>query len=183
MRNTSLRDLKLADTIAHMSELDMIHPNNDKVIKAVLETIGYDVKQKIDFIPSYHRDMQGKAAVGFQVLGEYNLDPKYDKFVDTIDRVVKAGYTDPHLARDMAELMGKRFSYKNEDEIDVKSNLEDDPRYYTEAEKKAMGFTGFDEDSSEEDFLSEHGGAERDCDMISSQIAALQALKVAVRGE
>ena len=183
MRNTSLRDLKLADTLSHLSELDMINPANDSTVKYVLAAIGYDVSKTIDYVPSFHRDRQNKAAVGFQVIGEYSTDPKFKSFLDSFDRIVVAGMTDPSLARELAEIAGKRFTYTNDDETDVRSPRVPDARYYSDDELKELGFTGFEDDNSEDSFLAEHGGAESDCDMISSQIAALQSLKIAIRGE
>lgn len=181
MRNTSLRDLKLADSLSHMTEVQMINPANDNIVKEVLAEIGYDVTKGISYIPSYHRDMQGKAAVGFQVIGEYHRDKKYHKFVDTFDRVVMAGLSDVHLAKDMAELLGKRFVYKNDDEAPARG-LVDDPRYFSEAELYALGYTGF-EDDTEDSFLQDHGGPESDWEMINSQVEALIAVRISLRGE
>lgn len=183
VRNTSLRDLKLADTLSHLSELEMINPANDSLVKAALEIIGYDITKRIDYVPSFHRDRQHKKAVGFQVIGEYSTDPKYKHFLDAFDRIVVCGMTDPSLARELAEIAGKRFTYTNDDEADTRSPRVPDARYYSDEKLKELGFTGFDDDNSEDSFLAEHGGAESDCDMISSQIAALQSLKIAIRGE
>ena len=177
MRNISLRDLKLADSLSHLNEIELIHPQNEDKVKAVLAQIGFDVRQKIDFIPSYHRDMSGKAEVGFQVIGEYDVDPKYNKFIDTIDRVVVAGYTDINLAKDMAELMGRKFNYKNEDEGDYKAGRKPaDPRYYSEEELLELGYTtGEDEDVYDD--------VDNSCEALTSQIEALQTVKEMLRGK
>lgn len=177
MRNISLRDLKLADSLAHLNEVEMIHPSNDALVNSVLESIGFNTKQGVQYVASLHRDMQGKAAVGFQAIGEYNVDPKYRGFIDTIDRVIVAGLTDISLAKDMAELMGKRYNYKNQDEEDVKKNKKpNDPRYYSDSELLEMGYTSGDEEDEYEE-------TEPDCELITSQINALNEIKIAVRGE
>lgn len=177
MRNTSLRDLKLADLLSHLTEVEIINPKNDELVKSVLQQIGYDTRQPIEYTVSNHRDMQGKSAVGFQVIGEYNTDPKYKHFLDTVDRVVVAGLTDIHLARDMETLLGKRFIYRNEDETENKTR-ENDPRYYTPEQLAEMGFTGMEQD--DEDYSE--GVVDSDYDMITSQIMALEAIKKSLRG-
>ena len=92
MRNISLRDLMLADSLSHIkSEVELINPKNDVVVNYVLTEIGFDVRQPVEYIPSFHRDMQGKAAVGYQAVGEYMVDPRYNKFIDTMDRIIVAG--------------------------------------------------------------------------------------------
>lgn len=182
MRSLSFRDIMLA-LPQFKSEVEMIRPENDVEINKVLEAVGFDVRQKIEYTAALHRDMANKVGVGFLAVGEYNTDPKYNKFVDTTDRTIIAGLSDVSLAKEMCVLMGKKFSYRNDDEADMKFNT-NDPRYYDAEQLKELGFTGFDDDATSEDsFLAEHGGAESDCDMISSQIAALQSLKIAIRGE
>ena len=179
MRNISLRDLMYGvDSLSDIkSEIDLINPANDERIKAVLEEIGFNTKQGIDYIPSNHRDMRNNVAVGFQVVGEYNTDPSMKHFLDTTDRIVVAGMTDVHLAKDMAELMGKRYTYKNQDEDDIKERKRpNDPRYYSEEELIEMGYTSGNENEIEYDDV------ETNCDSISSQIAALQIAKELIRG-
>lgn len=177
MRNVSLRDLKLADTLSHLNEIEMIHPENDALVHEVLRQIGFDTRQGIEYIPSYHRDMTGKAAVGFQAVGEYKVDPKYNKFIDITDRVVVAGMTDINLAKDMAELMGKRYNYNNQDYEDGKGKKRsNDPRYYSDEELLEMGYT----EPEEEDVCDV---VEDNCEAIESQIKALEEIKVMLRGK
>ncbi len=180
MRSISLRDLKLADCLKHLNEIEIIHPSNDELVKSVLEQIGFNTKQGIDYIPSNHRDMKQHAAVGFQVIGEYNVDPKYNKYIDTIDRCIVAGLTDISLAKDMAGLMGRGYNYRNEDEFTGKINgrkkQENDPRYYTDQELLDMGFSEGDDD--EDDYYE----IEDSCEDITRQIEELQTVKELVRG-
>lgn len=177
MRQISMRDLKLADSLSHMSELEMLSPENEAALKEVLAEIGFNVQQPINFIPCLHRDMKQHAAVGFLVTGEYNVDRKYNKFIDTTDRVVIVGMQDPSLAKDMLEIMGKKFSYKNEDETENKTR-ENDARYYTPEQLAELGYTGMEQD--DEDYSE--GAVDSDYDMITSQIMALEAIKKSLRG-
>lgn len=175
MRNISLRDLMLA-LPQFKNEIEVIHPDNDEVVFAALDAIGFDSRRGIEYIPSNHRDMQGGEGVGFQAVGEYNPDPKFKKYLDTIDRVIVAGMTDISLAKDMAELMGKRFNYNNQDEEVVSRKRPNDPRYYSEQELLDMGY-------SEGDEVEEYDGeVMENQNSISEQIATLEAVRVMLRG-
>lgn len=178
MRNISLRSLMLAEELSHIkNEVELIHPSNDEVVKKVLAAIGFDVRHGVEYIPSFHRDMSGKAAIGYQAVGEYNVDPKYNKFIDTLDRVIVAGLTDASLAREMSNLLGKRLSYKNDDPLgDARERVLDDPRYYSEAELLELGYTmGSDE--------PEYDAVEDDYESISAQIKVLEDVRDSVRGK
>lgn len=181
MRQISMRDLKLADSLNHMSEIDMLHPENEVEVKKVLKEIGFDIKQNISFIPCLHRDMQQRVAVGFVITGEYSLERKYNKFLDMTDRVVITGMKDRSLAKDMLEIMGKKFTYTNPDESEYKI-ADNDQRYYSPEKLRELGYTGF-EDDTEDTFIQEHGGLDSDCEMIVSQVEALVAIRVSLRGE
>lgn len=167
----------------YKSEVEMIRPENDVEIYKVLEAVGFDIKKRISYDVALHRDRQNKTGVGFMAVGEFSTDPKYKGFLDSFERIVVAGMSDPSLGRELAEIAGKRFTYTNADETDVKNPRVADPRYYSDDELRELGFTGFDDEDPEAEFLADHGGAESDCDMIESQIAALTALRISIRGE
>lgn len=174
----SVRDLMLCEELSHIpNEVSLLHPDNDALVASLLEQVGFNIKKEWTYIPSLHRDMREKAQVGFQIVGEYNTDPKYRHLLDMTDKIVVAGMVDPSLAKEMLEIMGKRFQYKN-DEEDVKSRKRpNDPRYYSEEELLEMGYsTGEDEEEVYED-------EDDSCNSVTSQIAALQSIKVAIRGE
>lgn len=176
-RVLSLRDLRLADSLKHLNELDIIHPKNDKLVCEVLEMIGFNTKQGIDYIASNHRDLQNKTGVGFQVIGEYNVDPKYRNFVDTVDRIIICGLTDITLAKDMANLMGRSYANNKQQDTDGKSRKKpDDPRYYSEEQLLEMGYTTGDEEE-------EYESVEEDYELVTSQINTLNEIKVTLRGK
>jgi hypothetical protein len=170
----------LADTLKHIkSEVLLIDPVNDVAVLAVLEQIGYDIKQPFEYVPSRHRDMNNKVAIGYQVVGEYSRDPKYRHFLDTTDRVIIAGYTSPELARDMSALMGRKNIYKGEDKWDDGARAKkDDPRYYSESELLEFGFTAGDDENDpyEGEYIEE--GWEEDLRAIKE----LETLRDLIRG-
>jgi hypothetical protein len=148
MRATSLRDILLADSLSHIkSEVLLICPENDLAVAAVLEQIGYDINQAWEYVPSRHRDMTNKIAIGYMIVGEYARDDKYRHFLDTTDRVIVRGMSDPSLAREMSALQGRKNMYKGEDKWDDGSRAKkDDPRYYSEAELLEFGYSTGEED-------------------------------------
>jgi len=178
MRALSLRDLLLADELSHIrNEVELIHPNNDAIVKYVLQGIGFDTSREINYEASYHRDMQGKAAVGFRVLGEYDTDLKYKEFLTTDDRVVQAYMKDVSLGKEMEILLGKRFGYKNEDneyDIGSKRKKPSDPRYYSDDQLLEMGYDDADYEDYEEVDME---------DELTQQIKVLEDIKVVLRGE
>lgn len=178
MKVLSLRDLMLCEELSHIpNEVTLIHPSNDKLVASLIEQLGYNINKAWHYEPSFHRDMQNKTQVGFMLVGEYNTDPKYRHLMDMTDRLVIAGMVDPSLAKEMLEIQGKRFNYKNDDEIDFKSRQKpNDPRYYSEDELLEMGYSmGEVED--------EYDSVEDNCDAVTSQINALLAVRFDLRGE
>lgn len=177
MRSLSARDILLA--LPHLkSEVALIHPKNDAEVFAVLDAVGFDTRQGVEWIVAHHRDMQNNIGVGFIAVGEYNTDPKFKNFIDTTDRIIIAGMLDPSLGRSMEEMMGRRHQYRNEDEQDVKSRKRpNDPRYYSDEELIAMGYT----DGEESDDSGE-GYVEDSYDAIRSQITALEGVRKQLRG-
>lgn len=179
MRNISLRDLMLAEELSSIkNEIVLINPNNDKLVFSVLQQIGFDTKQEVNYVPSLHRDMQGKIAVGFQAVGEYDTDTKYRPFIDTLDRVIISGMRDISLAKDLIELMGKRYPYRNDDEAEGKSRKRNnDPRYYSDQELLDMGYTSGEEDEEETvEYVQE------DYETVSKMIKTLEEVRDQIRG-
>lgn len=176
MRAISLRDLMLADELSHIkNEVELIHPRNDSIVKYVLQGVGFDTSQPIEYIASYHRDMQNKAAVGFRVVGEYDTHPQYKQFLTPDDRIVLAGMEDISLGKELSLIMGRRFNYHNEDEYEIgaKRKKPSDPRYFTDAELLEMGYSEGDDEDYEEVGLE---------DELTQQITTLENIKNSIRG-
>lgn len=180
MRQLSVRDLLLA-LPQFKNEIELIHPDNDAVVFATLDAVGFDTRQGVTYVAQLHRDMQDKVAVGFMALGEYNVDPKFNKFIDMTDRIVIAGLHDRSLAEEMLNIQGKKFTYINDDEPESKASLKrpHDPRYYDDSELLAMGYTAPDEDEG----IDAEVGSVEDYESVASQIAMLNGIKKLLRGE
>lgn len=180
MRATSLRDIMLADSLSHIkSEVMLISPENDVAVAAVLEQIGYDISQEWEYVPSKHRCMSNKVAVGFMVVGEYSRDPKYRHFLDTTDRVIVAGMGDASLAREMQTLMGRKNTYKGDEKWDDGARAKaNDPRYFSDEELLEMGYTaGEDEnDPLEGEYI------ESDWEVNLRAIKQLEEIRIQIRG-
>jgi hypothetical protein len=179
MRNISAKDL-LQALPHYKNEFDIINPANDTEVYAVLEAIGMDTRKGVQYDVALHRSMSDpkNPAVGYILSAGYSTDPKFKNFLDTTDRIVVAGMIDPSLAREMEEIRGKRFGYRNDEELEQKVKTpKDDARYYSEEELKEMGYTGGEEEDTYDGDVSDN------YDVVSSQIELFKTLLVAARGE
>lgn len=104
MKTISVTDLILADTLAHLKPLDLVHPKNTELLKPVLKTLGFDLDYPIQFIPSQHRNMQGKVVISYQIVGEVECNAEFlnSAWATHEDRMIAAGYRDLSLAHDLA---------------------------------------------------------------------------------
>lgn len=155
-KTISFRDLKLIPELSHYNEIELIHPNLDETVKKYLGQLGFDTDYEIQYVPSKHRDMQGKIAVGFQAVGEISINRNFinSPLCDVTDRMVAASYADPSLTREMAGMMGSSTNYQ--------SLLEDDAV----------------EDSGEYDAAD----VEDDYEWVMTQIKQLEMVRDQVRG-
>ena len=115
MKTLSFRDLQLCEEFAGMNEISMLHPDNDAKMEKVLAACGLDVEYPVLYIPTKHRCMGNKVAVGFQCVGEISINRAYLKsaMCSTTERMVAASYTDPSLTRELANLMGGTVNYRS----------------------------------------------------------------------
>jgi hypothetical protein len=157
MKSISFRDMQLAKELEGLNEVQMLHPDNDELMKYVLSQCGIDTDYDIEYIPSLHRDMQGKVAVGFQAVGELNINRNVLNSVvcDVTDKLVAAGMQDPSLARELAGMMCSKADYRhlNEDIEDIAS------------------YDDYDEQEYEDDYV-----------WTSSQIKQLEMIRDQIRG-
>jgi hypothetical protein len=177
MKVISFRDILICDELRHVkNEILLLHPDNDEIVKELVEQIGFDITQPISYEASKHRSLDGRVGVGFQVIGEYSRNKRYAKFLDTTDRIIVAGLSDVSLAREMNSIMGKRNTYSNEEESGVGSgNYKRDKRYYSEQELLDLGYSeDIEEDSTE--YL------EDDWESVMAQIEQLENIKNQIRG-
>ena len=109
MRSISFRDLKLIPELSRYNEIELIHPSNEELMLHWLGKIGFDTDYSVMYLPSKHRDMQNKVAVGFRAVGEISLNRGFvnSPMCSLVERMAVAGYTDRSLAQEMAERAGK----------------------------------------------------------------------------
>lgn len=128
-RSVSFRDLRLTPTLEQFNEIDMLNIYKDDVMKGVLAACAFDVNQPVLYVPSQHRDMQGKVAVGFVAVGEISLKAEFrmNGMLNMTERLVAAGRRDVSLAKEMAELSGLSRNYTpTECDDDETDGLADD---------------------------------------------------------
>jgi hypothetical protein len=156
MKSISFRDLQLADELKHLNEIEMLHEDNDLVMSVVLLQCGFDINKPIRYIPSKHRDLRGKIAVGFQACGEVSLSEnlRHSPVMDITDRMIATAYTDPSLTREMASMMGNTVNYKA---LLEQEDIPEDEEY---------------DEPPEEDY-----------EWVTSQIKQLEDIRKQIRGE
>lgn len=156
-RVISFRDLMVCSQLAHIkNEVELLHISNDDLVESILSQVGFDTSYPVLYVPSKHRDMQNKVAVGFMAVGEISINRAFinSNMCSITERMIAASYTDPSLTRELARLAGNHVNYK--------SLLED------EAEGSGEEFT--------DDML------EPDHDIIAAQIKLLADLRDSIRG-
>lgn len=156
-RTVSFRDIMLCTSIAHVkNEIELLDTKYDAAVAEILNAIGIDVEYPVTYIPSKHRDMQGKIAVGFMAVGDISLNRAFinSYLCNTTERMIAASYSDPSLTRELGTLMGHQVNFR--------SLLEDE--------------TEFDGDELPEDQL------EPDRYEVAAQIKALAEIRDQIRG-
>lgn len=156
-RTISFRDLMVCEELAHIkNEIELLHPSNDDLVASVLSKIGFDIDYPVAYIPSKHRDMQNKVAVGFMAVGDISLNRDFinSPMCSVVDRMVAAAYTDPSLTKELANLTGNQVNFKA---------LMDDEGDYAG-------------DELDDSLL------EPDYEYVSQQIKQLESIRDAIRG-
>lgn len=136
----SFTDLKLISQLSHMSEIEMLSIENDNIMLYYLDKLGVDVQYPTMYLPSRHRNMQGKVVVGFRACGEIQHNRAFTKsdYCLPMERVAITGQYDRSLTQELASLSGTTLNHDafHEDQIDDSAN---DPYLdeYVEASWKA----------------------------------------------
>jgi len=156
-RTISFRDLMLCEELAHIkNEVELLHTSNDDLMRSLLSKIGFDVDYPVAYIPSKHRDMQNKIAVGFMAVGDISLNREFinSPMCSVTERMVAASYTDPSLTRELSNLMGNQ--------VNLKTLMSDESEY--------------DGEELADDML------EPDREFVSAQIKVLESIRDDIRG-
>lgn len=122
-RTISFRDVMLHSQLSHIkNEIDLLKLENDDLMEKILKQLGFDTDYPVAYVPSKHRDMQNKVAVGFMAVGEISLNREFinSPMCSPVERLVAASYTDPSLTRELSNLMGNHVNFKSllEDEAE-----------------------------------------------------------------
>lgn len=149
----SFRDLLRIPALSGLNEIQLLHPAMDSTVNAYLRELGFDLKQAILYVPSKHRDLSGKVAVGFRAIGEISDNREFltSRLCTITERLLAAAEKDPSLCRELCNLMGNSI------------NLGDG-----------------DTSSEDEDFPEEL--VETDYDEIATEIRNLENLRDTIRG-
>lgn len=164
MRTLSMRDIQRIPALSGYNEIELIHPGMDETMKKWLWQIGYDTEYEIQYIPSKHRDLSGKVAIGFQVVGEISLRREFinSPMCSTTERIAATGYYDPSLTRELSSMQGSKVDYNHLSEVDG----DDEDEF-----GGTLVLKGPDKDDVEEDY-----------EWVSLQIRQLEALRDTIRG-
>lgn len=75
----------------------------------------------MQFIPSQHRNLQGKVVVSYQIVGEVEINASFlnSEWATGEDRMIAAGYRDHGLAKDLAQSMTIGRNYDGDGVIEA----------------------------------------------------------------
>lgn len=114
-KSIGARDVLQVPSLAHLTEIAILHPSQDKLVAPVIHALGIDTDFPVEIHANKYRDMNGKVAIGYRFVGHLRIDRGYinSGFADTIERVAATGYSDPSLTRELAEMMGQTVDFKS----------------------------------------------------------------------
>jgi len=118
MKTVSVTDLMLIPELSHLRMIDFIDPRNDLLIAPYLRLLGFDTDYPVEYIPSQHRNMQGKVVIAYQIVGEIECNERFlsSSFATVEDRIIANGYKDLSLANQMSQALSTSRSYAGESE-------------------------------------------------------------------
>ena len=135
MRVFSVYDLMLIPELSHLRMMDFIDTANHNLLTPFLIELGYDMEYAVEFIPSQHRTLSGKVVVGYQVVGDVQINAEFlhSSWCTAEDRTIAAGYRDVGLAADMAASLTTCREYGVDGELEAF-----DPSQANENEKELL---------------------------------------------
>lgn len=105
----------------------MLQIDNDDLMCSYLDQIGIDCEYAIQYIPSRHRNLQGKIVTGFQAVGEIQTNRKFlnSAYCLPIERIAAYGYQDRSLTQELATLSGTQLNHDAFHDCHVVDNVDD----------------------------------------------------------
>lgn len=116
-RVLSFRDLQRIPALAKYTESELLGIEMDEKINKCLAALGFDVRQPILYVPTIHRDMAGKVAMGFRAVGEidpYNREYLNSRVADPVEWLIASSKTDMSLARELSQMMGAGICWSDD---------------------------------------------------------------------
>ncbi len=109
-----MRDLRLIDELAHLSEIEMLEIKNDKLINKYLAILGFDIQYGMYYGAAVHRDLRGNVSLGFRIVGEVEINKSFidGPFATVREKLIAYSYSDRSWAKELAELTGKSPDFK-----------------------------------------------------------------------
>jgi hypothetical protein len=113
MKAISVYDLQVIEELAHLSIFDLVHPDNDKVVKPFLEIMGFDTEYPLHYTVSQHRTWANEVKIGYVIRGEVSIARKdlNGPWGTVLDKLVAADYQGGGLLQDMLSLMSTKLDY------------------------------------------------------------------------
>jgi hypothetical protein len=90
------------------SEIELVQPANDALVKPILFEMGIDVRFPLDVIVHNHRDLNNNTGIGFLYEGRMRRDRTWltSPWCSMPERIGAAVYEDISLAHDLCAMMG-----------------------------------------------------------------------------
>lgn len=133
-RVISFRDLRVIPELAQYNEVELLHPSRDKMMAKYLEQLGFNTDAPVQYIPNKHRDMQGNVGVGFRAVGTIAVGSEFleSRMATMEDRILATYFTDPSLARELAQMMNTGISFSDGDDNSLLDDEDEFPEELTE---------------------------------------------------
>lgn len=124
----SFRDLKLIPEFANKTEREMVRLECDDLMNEALSQLGFSLRAPILYVPSLHRDLQGRVAIGYRAVGQVNEDPAYlnSPLCPLIERLIVAARRDPSLASELARMIGGGVNLDDDYAAEPVKEIEDE---------------------------------------------------------
>lgn len=123
----SFRDLKLIPEFSGKTEREMVRLECDALMNEALSQLGFSLRAPILYIPSLHRDLQGRVAIGYRAVGQINEDPAYlnSPLCPLIERLIVAARKDPSLAAELSRMIGGGVNLDDDNAADVVKDMDE----------------------------------------------------------
>lgn len=116
MKTISYYDLQLIPELSHLSQFDIMSPDNDYLVNPFLHKIGFDLERcGLEYRVCQHRSLTGKIVLGLQIAGEVRIDREFlsSPWATAEDKMIAAGRYDRSLGNELSNMLGVTVQYGN----------------------------------------------------------------------